>query len=158
MTPWFIRPAAITDLEAIMVIESSQFPEPWTPTMLRDELLDLRTRRYTVVTQGPLVVGYLGLMYVLHDEMHINTIGTHRDYEGRGIATALLNDGWADARARGVERATLEVAVSNTRAQSLYHRYGFAPVGIRKNYYQTIDEDALVMWATISEPSAPADS
>ena len=47
-----------------------------------------------------------------------------------------MDDAWADARERGITRATLEVAVSNKRAQSLYFRYGFSPVGVRKNYYE----------------------
>jgi ribosomal-protein-alanine N-acetyltransferase len=38
------------------------------------------------------------------------------------------------------------VRVSNDAAQKLYERFGFEPVGRRKNYYK--DEDALVMWAT----------
>jgi ribosomal-protein-alanine N-acetyltransferase len=46
----------------------------------------------------------------------------------------------ADAR-----HLTLEVRMSNQAAQRLYQRFGFAPVGLRKNYYR--DEDALVMWA-----------
>ena len=35
--------------------------------------------------------------------------------------------------------------VSNLPARDLYQRFGFAPVGLRKNYYA--NEDALVMWA-----------
>jgi ribosomal-protein-alanine N-acetyltransferase len=35
--------------------------------------------------------------------------------------------------------------MSNEGAQRLYQRFGFAPVGLRKDYYR--DEDALVMWA-----------
>ena len=37
--------------------------------------------------------------------------------------------------------------MSNTGAQELYRRFGFEPVGVRKNYYQEVNEDALVMWA-----------
>ena len=29
----------------------------------------------------------------------------------------------------------------------MYRSFGFSPVGVRKNYYQEINEDALVMWA-----------
>ena len=36
---------------------------------------------------------------------------------------------------------TLEVRASNKSAQSLYTKFGMAPVGIRKRYYR--DEDAL---------------
>jgi ribosomal-protein-alanine N-acetyltransferase len=43
----------------------------------------------------------------------------------------------------------LEVAVSNERAQALYARYGFMPVGVRKNYYERTHEDALILWADL---------
>ncbi len=149
MTSWVVRQATTKDLDAILVIEQAQFPEPWTKGMLLDELTNHETRRYTVAVDATQVVGYLGLMYVMDDEMHINTIGTRPGFEGQGVARALLGDGWADARMRGVQRATLEVAVSNKQAQRLYQHYGFAPVGIRKNYYERTREDALVMWAEL---------
>ncbi len=41
---------------------------------------------------------------------------------------------------------TLEVRVSNERAQNLYYKYGFKNLGIRKSYYQDNSEDALVLW------------
>jgi len=83
------------------------------------------------------------------DELHVNTIGTLPGFEGRGVATSLMDDAWRDALARGLVRATLEVATSNQRAQRLYFRYGFKPVGIRKNYYERTREDALVLWADV---------
>jgi len=44
-------------------------------------------------------------------------------------------------------RVTLEVRMSNDPAQGLYRKFGFAPAGVRKNYYAETNEDALVMWA-----------
>jgi ribosomal-protein-alanine N-acetyltransferase len=41
---------------------------------------------------------------------------------------------------------SLEVRVTNHAAQRMYGRFGFRPIGVRKNYYQEINEDALVMW------------
>jgi ribosomal-protein-alanine N-acetyltransferase len=122
--------------------------------MLIDEITNIQTRRYTVAVEGRRIVGYLGVMFVL-DELHVNTIGTRLGEEGRGIATSLLDDAWADARTRGVARATLEVAVSNERALALYYRYGFKPVGVRKNYYERTHEDALVLWADLVDESGP---
>ena len=29
----------------------------------------------------------------------------------------------------------------------MYKKFGFVPVGVRKNYYQEVNEDAIVMWA-----------
>ena len=113
MSSWAIRHATLRDVDDILIIEESQFPEPWSRGMLVDELTSAENRRFTVVEIDHDVVGFLGLMYVLKDEMHINTLGVRPGFESRGIATALLTDGFADARARGIERATLE-AVSYT--------------------------------------------
>jgi ribosomal-protein-alanine N-acetyltransferase len=46
----------------------------------------------------------------------------------------------------GAQAVSLEVRVTNWGAQRLYGRFGFRPVGVRKNYYQETNEDALVMW------------
>jgi len=145
---WTIREAERRDVPALLEIEVAQFPEPWTRTMLVDEITNVETRRYTVAVEGQRIVGYLGVMYVM-DELHVNTLGTLPGYEGRGVATSLMEEAWAVAKERGVRRATLEVAVSNIRAQELYYRFGFSPVGVRKNYYERTQEDALVFWADL---------
>ncbi len=145
---WTIRLAERRDVPDLLALETAQFPEPWTRAMLLDEVSNVETRRYTVAVEGKKIVGYLGVMFVL-DELHVNTLGTLPGYEGRGIATSLMNDAWIVAKEKGVHRATLEVAVSNTRAQELYFRFGFSPVGVRKNYYERTHEDALILWADL---------
>jgi [ribosomal protein S18]-alanine N-acetyltransferase len=153
--PWKIRLAERRDIGELLGIEEAQFPEPWTRRILLDEIENTETRRYTVAHEKKRIVGYLGVMFVL-EELHVNTIGTLPQEEGRGIATSLLNDAWADAKERGIIRATLEVAVSNQRAIDLYYRYGFKPVGVRKNYYEKTNEDALILWADLkSRPQVP---
>jgi ribosomal-protein-alanine N-acetyltransferase len=149
VNPWSIRGAERRDVPALLAIEVAQFPEPWTRAMLLDEITNTETRRYTVAVEDTVVVGYLGVMFVM-DELHVNTLGTLPGHEGRGVATSLLNDAWVVAKERGIARATLEVATSNTRAQELYFRFGFAPVGVRKNYYERTREDALVLWADLA--------
>ncbi len=148
MSEWTIRLAERRDIPEILVIEVAQFPEPWSRTMLLDEVTNVENRRYTVAVEGKTIIGYLGVMFVM-DELHINTIGTLPGNEGRGVATSLMDEAWEDAKARDIARATLEVAVSNERAQALYARYGFRPVGIRKNYYERTQEDALILWADL---------
>ena len=151
---WQIRLAERRDISELLAIEQIQFPEPWTRGMLLDEVTNIETRRYTVVVEDGKILGYLGVMFVM-DELHINTIGVLPDFEGKGIGAALMDDAWRDAKERNIERATLEVAVSNKRAQDLYYRYGFKPVGIRKNYYDKIGEDALVLWADLPVEDKP---
>jgi len=139
-----IRPASAKDLDALLVIEEAQFPEPWSRRMLREEIENGATRRYTVMDEGGLVVGVLGLMFI-EDDAHINTIATAPGFERRGIARQLLEDGISAAQLRGSTRLTLEVAVSNEPARALYFSFGFAPLGVRKQYYQKTGEDALVL-------------
>ena len=149
---WRIRRAERRDVPELLAIEQVQFPEPWTRAMLLEEIDNVESRRYTVAEEDGVIVGYLGLMFVLKDEMHVNTLGTRPGHEGRGVATSLMDEAWSAVAAAGVKRATLEVAVSNQRALALYRRYGFAPVGVRKNYYEKIGEDALILWADVVAP------
>jgi ribosomal-protein-alanine N-acetyltransferase len=148
VSDWIIRLAERRDVPELLVIEVAQFPEPWSRAMLLDEINNVENRRYTVAIENKTIIGYLGVMFVM-DELHINTLGTLTGHESRGVATSLMDEAWIDAQARGVLRATLEVAVSNNRAQALYARYGFRPVGVRKNYYERTQEDALILWADL---------
>jgi ribosomal-protein-alanine N-acetyltransferase len=81
----------------------------------------------------------------IEDDAHINTIAAVAGYERKGVGRALLEDGIAAAIARGSTRITLEVAVGNEAARAFYLTFGFAPLGIRKQYYQKTGEDALVL-------------
>ncbi len=148
MSDWIIRTAERRDVSDILQIEIAQFPEPWSRAMMLDEITDVATRRYRVAVEDKSIIGYMGVMFVL-DELHVNTLGTLPGHEGRGVATSLMDDAWAHAKERGIARATLEVAVSNDRARALYAHYGFRPVGVRKNYYERVGEDALILWADL---------
>lgn len=98
------------------------------------------------------VVGFAG-MWMLVDEAHIATIASHPDLRGRGIGEFILIDLLHAAQRRAAAMVTLEVRVSNTVAQALYHKYGFEQVGLRRGYYQDNREDALLM--TITDFASP---
>ena len=117
------------DLEALVGIEELSFPDPWSAELLRGELELPRSRRYTKALRDGEIVGYLGLMFV-DDEVHVNTLATLPASQGRGVATRLLLEGIEASLERGGRHLTLEVAVSNQRAQALYRRFGLAPVFI----------------------------
>jgi ribosomal-protein-alanine N-acetyltransferase len=91
------------------------------------------------------------------DDAHVTTIAVDPAWHRAKIGTRLLVELARTALARGARNLTLEVRVSNTGPQQLYERFGFAPAGIRKNYYVETNEDALVMWAEhIDEPEFQA--
>jgi ribosomal-protein-alanine N-acetyltransferase len=133
-------------LRHVMQIEEDNYPRPWSSSVFLSEIAQRRSRRYTVATIGPLVVGYSGLMLVAEDG-HITNITVDTAWHRRSIGTVLLLDQARAAPALGVRHLTLEVRASNAPAQALYTRFGFAPVGVRRNYYPETGEDAIVMWA-----------
>jgi ribosomal-protein-alanine N-acetyltransferase len=140
-----IAPFRRRHLRAVVRIEEDAYPRPWSAALFLSELAQRSTRRYTVAGIGPIVVGYAGLMLV-EDEGHITTLTVDPGWHHRGVGTVLLADLARAAPGLGVRHMTLEVRVGNAPAQALYHRFGFAPVGVRKNYYAETGEDALIMW------------
>jgi ribosomal-protein-alanine N-acetyltransferase len=87
-----------------------------------------------------------GCFWAILEEAHITLLMIHPDYQGQGLGQLLLYALLKDALKRKLERATLEVRVSNEVAIYLYKKFGFAVAGRRKGYYQTTGEDALILW------------
>jgi ribosomal-protein-alanine N-acetyltransferase len=134
------------DLRHLLPIEATVFPEPWSVGVFNSELALRHGRLYRAAWVGDDMAGYIGFM-IVGDEAHITTIATAPAFQRRGVASTLLIDGISTLLPMGVKHLSLEVAAHNEPAQTLYRRFGFAPVGVRKNYYPVTGEDALVMWA-----------
>jgi ribosomal-protein-alanine N-acetyltransferase len=122
------------------------YPVPWSMSLFLSELALRSTRAYYVAFVGRQVVGYAGLMMTL-DDGHVTTIAVDPAWHRHKVGTRLLLALAHEARRRGATSLTLEVRLGNKAAQNLYRRFGFRPVGVRKNYYAETKEDALVMWA-----------
>jgi ribosomal-protein-alanine N-acetyltransferase len=135
------------DLRAgIVDIERASYPRPWSVGVFRSEIDQMRsgTRLYLVARRGRRIVGYAGLWFAV-DEAHVTNVAVDPSERRTGVATDLLVALVEAAIDRGCEAWTLEVRVSSTGAQELYRRFGFTPAGVRKDYYENV-EDAIVMW------------
>lgn len=144
-----LRPMRWWHIAPVMELELELFPEDaWSTGMYWSELAETHpggTRHYTVATTDDgAVVGYAGLM-VVAGEGDVQTIAVDHRLQGAGLGAALLTDLIREAARRGCAELLLEVRVDNPRAQRLYERFGFEPVGIRRGYYQPANVDALVM-------------
>jgi ribosomal-protein-alanine N-acetyltransferase len=143
------------DLAAVLILEDALFGnEAWTEGMLAAELAGVPDSRcYLVAEEDSTLVGYAGLLDA-GGQADVLTMAVAQDRWGEGIGATLLTELLAEATRRGCREVFLEVRVDNSRAQSLYRRYGFAEVGLRRGYYQPSGTDALVMrWAAGSEPA-----
>lgn len=153
--PVALREMRWWDIEAVLELEDELFPEDaWSPGMFWSELAHARgpfaTRRYVVADEGGRIVGYGGLAAV-GGVADVQTIGVTRDHWGGGLGARLLTELLRHATSFESSEVLLEVRVDNTRAQKLYQRFGFEPIGFRKGYYQPGNVDALVMRRDMKE-------
>ena len=80
------------------------------------------------------------------DEAHITNIAVDPQRHRHGIGSPAAVEQMAQSIEMGARAVSLEVRVTNWGAQRLYGWFGFHPVGIRRDYYQELNEDALIMW------------
>ena len=141
-----IEPMRHRHVGQVLAIERGAYPKPWSTKVFHDELDQMRAghRRYVVARVGRLVVGYAGLMFVA-DEAHVTNVAVHPEHRRHGVATRLLVDLARTSSVQATHPRSTAVRASSTGAQRLYRAFGFAPAGIRKQYYEGV-EDAIVMW------------
>jgi ribosomal-protein-alanine N-acetyltransferase len=141
-----IRRMMLSDLDQVCIIEADAYGEVhWTRDNFVSEL-DNTVGDYNVLYKDENeILGYLGSWMII-DEMHITTIATAKNHTRKGVAEALLIAQIFKALEQNIKALTLEVRVSNIKAQGLYEKYLFKRQGIRKRYYEDTLESALIMW------------
>ena len=93
------------------------------------------------------VIGYC-LYQVVFEQAEILRIGTHPDYQRRGIASQIFAQLNEELISNHVESLLLEVRADNVPAIALYEQQRFAVIHTRKDYYQVPHQpaiDALIM-------------
>jgi ribosomal-protein-alanine N-acetyltransferase len=154
-----LRPMRWWDIAPALELERELFAEdPWSAELFWSELA--RNSRYYLVADEPAaggpaagdwsgrpLAGYAGLN-AGRNEAEIQTIAVRRRYWGTGTGARLLTALLDEAARRGCDTVLLEVRVDNERAQALYRRFGFTPLGVRRGYYPQSGADALVMRLT----------
>ncbi len=145
-----IVPLTREHLDEIVSIERASFTDPWTRGMFESEL-DVQARGYSrgAVRDGSLV-GYI-FAILIPDEAHIGNLAVTPDERRQGVAQELLDQLNRDAAEAGVKRVTLEVRASNHTARKFYYKNNFIDIAIRKNYYRSPVEDAIVMFRVLPE-------
>ena len=144
LTGYIIRRMALPDVEAVAAIERDTFARPWSAEAFRQELERNVAARYLVAEREGRILGYAGAWIIL-DESHITNIAVEAPARGQGIGRELTRALLEYLSNLGAAYATLEVRVSNERAQRLYESLGFIRVGKRKKYYEDNGEDAWLM-------------
>lgn len=139
-----LAPMAEADLAEVMAIETAIYSHPWTRGNFADSLragYACRTWRL-----GAELLGYFVVMAAA-GEAHLLNLSIAPGHQRSGHGAALLREAAQLARGEGAQHLFLEVRPSNTAAQSLYTRFGFRKVAVRRGYYPARSgrEDALVL-------------
>ena len=154
MTFLELKPLTQAHLSAVLELDRLCFGGLWTLEGYQRELnspnseflsLFIPTTPITPSPHHPTLIG-IGCLWAILEEAHITMLAVHPHYQHRGLGRMLLIALLTAARDRNLERATLEVRVSNLAALSLYEAFGFKTAGRRRRYYQDTGEDALILW------------
>ena len=135
-------------LAQVAELEQLCFADPWSEKAL--ELLLGDGAYGAVCLQEGRVMAYGGVLWAPF-EGQITNIATHPDARRCGMGAAVLEHLIAVAIEHGCEQLSLEARVSNTPAISLYERYGFEKMGLRRGFYKHPTEDAYVMCLSLDK-------
>ena len=150
-----LRRMEADDLDAVLAIERSCFPTPWSLAMFVLEL-SKPSSVCLCAFENDVLLGYLVAARYARI-WHVMNVSVNPDHRRRGIASRLLCELFAktaDPAGQSVHY-TLEVRVSNETAITMYRRNGFKAAGVRTRYYADNHEDALIMWRSTDENFIP---
>ena len=129
-----LLPARRQDLDAIMALERSGFPEPerWSERSWLGELVAANRRVLLARSHQMLGVITWSVTGELAELLRLVVAPAHRR---TGIGTSLVEAGVEAVRLAGARAAMLEVGYTNEPAIALYQRLGFEQLRVRENYY-----------------------
>jgi [ribosomal protein S18]-alanine N-acetyltransferase len=148
-------PMHLAHLGAVQAIEQAVYPFPWTHGNFVDSLAAGHLAQVLRTAEG-VIAGYCVALSGV-EEMHLLNLTISPPWQGRGHARALLDALVAQCRRQHAQALWLEVRPSNQRARSVYRRYGFVEIGLRRGYYPAGGgqrEDACVMRLGIAREAA----
>ena len=126
------REMQTSDLDAVMQIETVNFPFPWTAGNFKDSITS--GHDCVLLQMDDSIIGYAILMMVL-DEAHLLNISVAPSHKGQGLGRHLLDHMMQIGREKGGLNMFLEVRPSNIAAITLYESIGFNEMGVRPGYY-----------------------
>lgn len=130
------------DLDEVMQIEDRSYPVPWTKGIFKD---CLRVNYPSwVLVEDINIIGYI-LFSVGADEAHLLNICISPERRREGLGKFLLLEMTDLFKQKDYHSIFLEVRESSLGAMALYKSLGFEKLGVRKDYYRTLDgkEDAV---------------
>lgn len=140
-----IEKMTFSDFENIKDNLQLEFDEFWNASILKSELENPNSK-YIVAKENDEIIGFAGII-VTPIDIEITNIVTKKSNRKKGIGKLLLDKLIQMARELKSETISLEVNEKNDIAIHLYETRGFEKIGLRKKYYNGID-NAIIMTKT----------
>ena len=159
MTGLVIGPARLDEIEGLCALsESVEHAPQWTRAVWRDALAhgadEARLARMVLVCrEGGQIVGLLVASCVA-GVVELESMVVETSVQRKGIGRALWDALVLWAKTMGADRISLEVRSSNLRARRFYAAMGCQEDGIRRAYYSSPREDAVLMRASVASSEA----
>ena len=138
-----IRLATEDDILRILEIEQEANSPPWTHGSLLSELYK-DDSCFVVAVDASIIVGFAILSHI-GDDGELLKIAVDKSSRRCGVGDLLIVSVLEFAKENTFKSVFLEVRKSNTPAINLYKKHGFKNIRIRKDYYDSPVEDALIM-------------
>ena len=114
-------------IEDVLKIEEACFYIPWTRVDFLRELNENKMAIYRIAVVDGKVAAYAGLWHVV-TEGQITNVAVMPEYRGLGLGNLLMEELIRVGEDLSMIGITLEVKISNYKAQKLYTKHGFKPL------------------------------
>ena len=131
-----------SDIPRICEIENRSFTHPWSEASIRSSF-DNPSDVFFAAREGDKIMGYC-LLSDYGEDGYITNIAVSPEFRRMGVGRELMRF-LIDYVSGRYSFISLEVRASNSPAIALYRQFGFEDAGIRKAYYSSPVEDALIM-------------
>ncbi len=138
-----IRPMLKGDLDRVIEIENRCFQQPYSREIFEQEF-KIKAAYLRVATYRGKIIAYIDF-WLVSDEVELISIAVDPSFKRRAVGEGLMKMMLKFAKQNGAKFLYLDVRASNTSAQKLYQKFGFAKVGVRRRYYSDNQEDAWMM-------------
>lgn len=136
-----VRPGRPGDLGAVTDLEQAAFKDFWPREMLAYEIEHPQSV-LLLASLGGRPAGYAAFRHAA-GEAELLRLAVRPEERRRGVAQALVREGFERLCDEGVQVCFLEVRQDNAPAIALYERLGFVRNGRRRGYYRD-GTDALI--------------
>lgn len=134
-------------ISGVRNIEKSCFSIPWSERSIESQIFTDGSIFACIIENGE-IAGYICGQTVA-DECELYRIAVLSSHRKKGYANMLMEYFISECKNKTINNIFLEVRSSNTPARSLYEKFGFRNLGIRKKYYSNPIEDAVIYKAEI---------